>query len=308
MRSLSSLSNLSSHDFHSILDFSFYFKQKINKNGYLPQAEQVLQHQKLISLFFENSTRTLLSFKNAIELLGGQVDQFNLDSSSLKKGESFEDTISTFKALRYKGVIIRTGDQSLVREMAEMDILPFINAGSSCHAHPSQALLDLMSLQENNCGKNICIIGDIKHSRVAKSLFRLLPVFGFKIHLYSPNKWLDKDCQDFTIIQNKNELKEMDVLYCLRIQKERQEKDNMDSNWYFENYGITQKDLLPHQWIMHPGPINRMLDIHPNILELPNCLINNQVENGIFARMGILQWIYYEKNEFYSQSSQSAYC
>lgn len=308
MRSLSSLSNLTSHDIHSILDFSFYFKQKINKNGYLPEAEQVLRHKKIISLFFENSTRTLLSFKNAIELLGGQVDQFNLDASSLKKGESFEDTIETFKALRYQGVIIRTGDENLVSELSEMKALPFINAGSSCIAHPSQALLDLFTLQENKCGKNICIIGDIKHSRVAKSLFRLLPKFDFNIHLYAPDEWIDEDCQGFTILKNKSELKEMDVLYCLRIQKERQQKYNMDSNWYFENYGIAKSDLSSHQWVMHPGPINRMLDLHSNVLDLPNCLINNQVENGIFARMGILQWIYYEKNEFHSLSSQSAYC
>lgn len=259
---------------------------------------------KLITtLFFEPSTRTLNSFLIAAKRLNALTLSPNLSHSALCKGESLEDTIHTLEAMGTDCFIIRHSDDNLinhVRNIVNKDT-SIINAGSGITEHPSQALLDLMTIQQHYPVLNsikVAIIGDIKHSRVVGSLLPLLTTMGVRhISCIGPHEWLSTAINHDNITYSSDietGLKDADVIMTLRIQKERLSKtEQLDENLYSHQFCLTPDRLKlanPQAIVMHPGPMNQHTEIHPAVATSKQSVILSQVKNGVAMRMALIDY------------------
>lgn len=248
------------------------------------------------NLFFEDSTRTKTSFDIAERKLGLQVVPFDVTSSSVNKGESLYDTVKTLQSLGVNLLVIRHKQDQFYKELKEID-LPIINGGDGKGNHPSQTLLDLMTIHQEFGkfkGLKIGIVGDVKHSRVANSNAVALRKLGAKVYFSGPEKWFDEGAIiNGTYLSIDDLIKEVDVLMLLRIQHERHdEKMKISLTNYHKKFGLTlerEKTMKENAIIMHPAPINRGVEIHDDLVESPRSRIFQQMKNGVFARMAILK-------------------
>ena len=248
------------------------------------------------NLFFEDSTRTKTSFDIAERKLGLQVVPFDVTSSSVNKGESLYDTVKTLQSLGVNLLVIRHKQDQFYKELKEID-LPIINGGDGTGNHPSQTLLDLMTIHQEFGkfkGLKIGIVGDVKHSRVANSNAVALRKLGAKVYFSGPEKWFDEGAIiNGTYLSIDDLVKEVDVLMLLRIQHERHdEKMKISLNNYHKKFGLTlerEKTMKENAIIMHPAPINRGVEIHDDLVESPRSRIFQQMRNGVFERMAILK-------------------
>ena len=249
------------------------------------------------NLFFENSTRTKISFEVAERKRGLNVIPFDVSQSSVNKGESLYDTIKTLQSIGINLAVIRHPQNEYYNQLKNIDI-SIINGGDGTGEHPSQTILDLMTIQQEfGSFENlkVAIVGDIKHSRVANSTSTALKKLGAEIYFSGPREWCNKN--DLSQQGNFKELdqiiSEIDVLMLLRIQHERHDNQKSFSmKNYLQQYGLTkerEQKMKKSAIIMHPAPINRDVEIDSNLVECPRSRIFKQMENGVFARMAILK-------------------
>ena len=254
----------------------------------------------LVTLFFENSTRTRSSFEIAAKRLGITMVHLDPSKSSTKKGESLEDTFENLAAMEPDGVIIRHEYNNTPKKLADKELTPIINAGAGNNAHPTQALLDCFTLMEHFDvqtpqelkGKRIAIVGDIISSRVAASGIRLFTRLGLEVVLLAPKPFMpDNDLPQYEKLEDV--IDNIDIIMSLRAQLERHKAPIFeDYNEYAKEYCIT-KELMGERNILllHPGPVMRNIDISDEMLEDARCKVLEQVKNGVYVRMAILKLI-----------------
>ena len=248
------------------------------------------------NLFFEDSTRTKISFEMAERKLGLSVIPFDTSQSSVNKGESLYDTVKTLESIGLNLLVIRHGQNQYYDELKNIKI-PIINAGDGTGNHPSQTMLDLMTIkQEFGSFKDlkIAIAGDVKHSRVANSVCDILRKLGSKVYFSGPREWFDEgSLMNGTYREIDGLIPEIDVLMLLRIQHERHhQKTKYSPEEYLRKYGLTkerEQKMKPSAIIMHPAPVNRNVEIDSDLVECSRSRIFKQMENGVFARMAILK-------------------
>jgi aspartate carbamoyltransferase catalytic subunit len=263
-----------------------------NRTGAAAQAP--LAGRIIFNLFYENSTRTLMSFSVAAHRLGAQVVTLPVEQSSAKKGETLDDTARTLNAMRPDALVIRHFENEAPARMARIMDCPVINAGDGTNEHPTQALLDALTIRSHFGrieGLKVAICGDIKHSRVARSNARLLPRLGAEVRLAGPPALLPTDFEGTGDIDAA--IEGADVVMMLRVQRERLEADLGDApGEYLARYGLTAERLkrtAPDAVVMHPGPMNRGVEIDSAVADDPQrSLIPLQVEMGVAARMACL--------------------
>ena len=263
------------------------------------QSSNILEGKLIVTLFFENSTRTRSSFEIAAKRLGAQVVNLEVQTSSTKKGETVEDTVANLNAMKPDAIIIRHSDCGLPASLKEYVDCPILNAGDGKNAHPTQALLDLFTIMEHFDfdikSKTIGIVGDIKNSRVASSNLELLPRFGLTPILVAPKIFKIKSKYK-TTTNLKKVINKLDIVMSLRVQHERhnrsvlpQELENSRQE-YAKKYCITKKLLKDRDiLVLHPGPVNRNIDISDEVLEDKRCKVLTQVRNGVAIRMAVLK-------------------
>lgn len=282
------ITDLSIEKINSLLDSADEFA-----NGKIQRATQDVF---VANLFFEDSTRTKTSFDIAQRKLGLQVVPFDITTSSLNKGESLYDTVKTLKSLGIDLAVVRHSKDKFYEELKSID-LPVINGGDGTGNHPSQNLLDLMTIRQefgHFKGLKIGIVGDVKHSRVANSNAEALRKMGAKVYFSGPEKWFDEGTIiNGTYLSIDDLVKEVDVLMLLRIQHERHgEKMKISLESYHRKFGLTvdrEKMMKEKAIIMHPAPINRGVEIANSLVECGRSRIFKQMQNGVFARMAILK-------------------
>jgi aspartate carbamoyltransferase catalytic subunit len=259
--------------------------------------KMIIDNEVFVSnLFFEDSTRTKTSFEVAERKLGLTVIPFDVNQSSVNKGETLYDTIKTMKAIGINLAVIRHKKDRYFDELQDVDI-PIINAGDGTGNHPSQSMLDLMTIKQDFQkfeGLHVAIVGDLKHSRVAHSNAEALQKLGAKVSFSGPKEWFDTESINSGVFQELDDLIEtVDVLMLLRIQHERHDhKTKMTAEEYLNKYGLTaqrEKRMKSHAIIMHPAPVNRGVEIDSSLVECSRSRIFKQMENGVYARMAILK-------------------
>jgi len=248
----------------------------------------------VFNVFYENSTRTAMSFATAAHRLGASAIPLSVEHSSVKKGESLEDTARTLNAMHPDVLVIRHRDNGAPGIVAEIMDAPVINAGDGTNEHPTQALLDAAAMQRRFGrleGLKVAICGDIRHSRVARSNARLLPRLGAEVRLAGPPELMPDDIPQLSVDEA---IDGADVVMMLRVQRERLDKDFGDAPGEFlKLYGLTAERLAraaPEAVVMHPGPMNRGVEIESGIADDPQrSLIALQVEMGVAVRMACLE-------------------
>ncbi|WP_449387730.1 aspartate carbamoyltransferase catalytic subunit [Chryseobacterium lineare] len=248
------------------------------------------------NLFFEDSTRTKTSFDIAERKLGLQVVPFDASNSSVNKGESLYDTVKTIESLGVNLVVIRDKKDRYFDDLKNIRI-PVINGGDGTGNHPSQCMLDLMTIYQEFGkfeGLKVGIVGDVKHSRVANSSAEALRRLGAKVYFSGPEQWFDEGALiNGTYLSVDEMIHEVDVLMLLRIQHERHDsKMSFSATEYHRKYGLTkerEKTMKKEAIIMHPAPINRGVEIDSDLVECQRSRIFRQMQNGVFARMAILK-------------------
>ena len=282
---------LKAEDITDILDLSEHY---VVQNRRKSQTQALLKGLVLFNLFLENSTRTRLSFELAAKRLGADVINMSAEGSSIQKGETLLDTLKTVNAMRPDIAVIRAKAEGSAQSAADILDCPVMNAGDGTNEHPTQALLDALTLRRHFGrleGLKIAICGDIKHSRVAHSNLDLLKKMGADVALAGPAELMPAD-QD-NVFPLSQALQEADAIMVLRIQKERLTQNlSFTEEQYFKEYGLTQDRLKlakPSAVVLHPGPMNRGVEIDPVIADdLSRSLITVQVEMGVAVRMACL--------------------
>ena len=289
------LENFPKEDIQNIIDTAFNFREVLDRPI---KKVPSLQGVTIVNLFFENSTRTRLSFELAQKRLSADTVNFSASSSSLKKGESFKDTAQNIEAMKIDAVVMRHPTPGSPKHLTEFIDAKVINAGDGTHEHPTQAILDMMSLQER-FGKiknlNVAIIGDIEHSRVARSNIYGLVTMGANVTICGPPNLIPDYFSDFGINVNYDidEVMEWaDAVNVLRIQRERMGVGLIPSDReYRALFGVTEERLARRNnelVIMHPGPMNRGVEIDDRVADSDQAIILDQVINGVASRMSIL--------------------
>ncbi|WP_378104014.1 aspartate carbamoyltransferase catalytic subunit [Chryseobacterium sp. sg2396] len=248
------------------------------------------------NLFFEDSTRTKTSFDIAERKLGLQVVPFDASNSSVNKGESLYDTVKTIESLGVNLVVIRDKKDRYFDELKNVKI-PVINGGDGTGNHPSQCMLDLMTIYQEFGkfeGLKVGIVGDVKHSRVANSNAEALRRLGAKVYFSGPEQWFDEGALiNGTYLSVDELIHEVDVLMLLRIQHERHDsKMSFSASEYHKKYGLTkerERAMKKEAIIMHPAPINRGVEIDTDLVECERSRVFRQMQNGVFARMAIIK-------------------
>ncbi len=253
-----------------------------------------LRGRTIVNLFYEASTRTLSSFELAAKRLSADVVSVKSAGSSVDKGESLKDTVATLSAYDPAAIVIRSphaGAAGLVARWTEASV---INAGDGKHEHPTQALLDVFTLRQRLDsfeGSNIWIVGDVLHSRVARSCLLAFRKMGAKVTLCGPPTLIPRGIEALgcEVSYDLDRLGEADVVYALRMQRERMSESFVPSlREYATRYQIDSRRLGPRQLLMHPGPVNRGVELSPEVIDSPQSLITAQVESGLVVRMAIL--------------------
>ena len=292
MNKISTVDNLDKDLLISLFDSA----QNI-KNSW-PNLEQIGQGKTVCLLFWEPSTRTKLSFEHAAKSLGFKVLDFSPASSSIKKGETLEDTIKTLLALKVDGFIIRHPEDKISLKIEKLlpDNIFFINAGDGSYAHPSQALLDVYTMKEKceDFSKlKVAAIGDIKHCRIIGSQMTLLNRLGCTdIQFYGPKELLDDNLSPSFSEITDGCMEDRDILYVIRVKHERlKDNENINMEAFKSTYQINESFIEKTKFtgsIMHPGPINIDLEISDAIATSEKSLISTQVENGLYIRAALL--------------------
>ena len=293
---LLSMDQLSAEDITTILDTAESLRQvtarPIKK---LP----TLRGRTVCNLFYEASTRTRISFELAAKRLSADVINFSADSkSSVAKGESFKDTAWTLEAMGVDAIIVRHGSSGAPHQLSQWVKASVINAGDGSHEHPTQALLDLYSIREHFKdfdGLKVAIVGDIISSRVARSNVKGLVTMGAEVVLVGPPTLVPREASEWgvTITSDLDDvLPNVDICYLLRVQKERQSEQLFPSlREYASLWGLDSRRLAmmrPESLVMHPGPMNRGVEISAEVSESPRSIILDQVSNGLAVRMSLL--------------------
>ena len=261
-----------------------------------------LKGKLIVNLFFEASTRTRTSFEIAAKRLGADTVSITASGSSVSKGESLVDTLNTLAAMRPNAIVMRHAASGAPHFLARHLAIPIINAGDGTHEHPTQALLDALTILDRRPaleGLRVAIIGDIAHSRVARSNVHLLSKFGVDIVLCGPATVLPAElariAPGVTLTTDIREaIQGADVIMMLRVQLERQHDAPLSAGEYFQFYGLRLEHLAlakPDAIVMHPGPINRGRELASEVADFQRSVILNQVENGVAIRMAVLERI-----------------
>lgn len=285
LKGLLTLKDLSVEQIKNLIDYSLLLKKgsRISYCG-----------KKFVTLFFENSTRTHYSFIMALKNLGIDVIDCNTSVSSIQKGESLYDTIKTFEAIGADGVVIRHSKDEYFKELEGINI-PIFNGGDGKSNHPTQSLLDLMTIYEEYGhfdGLKCCIIGDISHSRVAHTNIEVMERLGMEVYISGPEEYNDGSAKymDFD-----EAIKTCDVIMLLRVQFERHtENMKISKDEYHKKYGLTMervKNMKETAIITHPAPFNRGLEIADEVVECEKSRIYKQMKNGVFVRMAAISMV-----------------
>ena len=256
-----------------------------------------LEKQTFVAnLFFEPSTRTRFSFEVAEKRLGADILQLDEMTSSVQKGESLYDTVKTLQSIGANAVVIRHPRDEYFKELINGIHIPIINAGDGCGHHPTQSLLDLLTIKQEFArfqDLNVLIVGDIRHSRVARSNAEVLTRLGANVRFSAPLEWQDDTNPNGEYVDLDKGIREADVVMLLRIQHERHESSmGLTKEEYHEQYGLTimrSKNMKKGSIVMHPAPINRGVEIASELVEAQNSRIFKQMENGVFVRMAVLK-------------------
>ena len=275
-------------------------KTYIDKNRQADKKHAILKGRTLINLFFENSTRTRTSFELAGKRLGMDVINMSVASSSVKKGETLIDTAMTLNAMHPDFISMRHPESGAVHLLAKKVNCSVINAGDGCHEHPTQALLDALAILQHRGkieGLTVAICGDILHSRVARSNIQLLKLLGAKVRIIAPPTLMPAAPQSFGVEvfhDMRKGLQGVDIIMMLRLQMERMESNFVPSvREYFHFYGLDREKLSfakPDALIMHPGPINRGVEIDTQLADdIHRSIILDQVEMGVAVRQAVLE-------------------
>ncbi|MDV2685360.1 aspartate carbamoyltransferase catalytic subunit [Alkalihalophilus lindianensis] len=248
------------------------------------------------NLFFEPSTRTKMSFEVAERKLGLEVLAFDGETSSVQKGETLYDTAKTLESIGAKALVIRHPKSKYYEELEDRLTIPIINAGDGCGQHPSQSLLDLLTIKQEFGtfkGVRVVICGDLRHSRVARSNAEILTRLGAKVLISGPMEWMEGFSDMYPYVSMDTAVERADVIMLLRIQNERHEGGPMSSGeLYHLQHGLTiarEANMQRHSIIMHPAPVNRGVEIASELVECRRSRIFKQMENGVFIRMAILK-------------------
>jgi len=289
------LEHYPAEDIVSIIDTAFSFREVLDRPI---KKVPSLQGQTIVNLFFEDSTRTRISFELALKRLSADTVNFSASSSSLKKGESFKDTVQNIEAMKIDAVVMRHPDPGASLLLTKYVDAVVINAGDGTHEHPTQAILDMTSLQERFGkvkGLRIGIIGDIMYSRVARSNIYGLKKLGAEVILCGPTTLIPPhiDSLGVRVTHDLDEVLDWaDAIIVLRIQLERMDRGLFPSVREYRNlFGITSERLKKHKKeivIMHPGPMNRGIEIDSSVADSKEAIILDQVLNGVASRMAIL--------------------
>jgi aspartate carbamoyltransferase catalytic subunit len=254
-----------------------------------------LRGRTVVNLFYESSTRTSSSFELAAKRLSADVVSVKAIGSSVDKGESLKDTIATLSAYGPEAIVIRAPHAGAANLVTGWTDAAVINAGDGKHEHPSQALLDVYTIQQRLGaldGKKIWIVGDVLHSRVARSCTMGFQLMGAAVTVCGPPTLIPRDCDralGCEVAHDLSDLGEADVVYALRMQRERMAESFVPSiREYAARYQIDARRLGPRQLLMHPGPVNRGIELSPEVIDGPSSLITAQVESGLVVRMAIL--------------------
>jgi len=294
-RHLLGLQGVPREDIQLILDTATTFREVLERPI---KKVPTLQGKTVVNLFYENSTRTRISFELAEKRLSADSVNFSVATSSVSKGETLKDTMKNIEAMKVDMVVVRhsvAGTPIFLTKVCDANI---INAGDGAHEHPTQALLDMYSIRERMGrleGLKVCIVGDIAHSRVALSNIFGLRTMGAEVSVCGPSTMIPKNIEDLgvkVIYDIDKAIQENDVLNVLRIQLERKAREYFPSiREYAKYFGITEerlekngKDIL----IMHPGPINRGVELSSEVADGLNQIILKQVTNGVAIRMAVL--------------------
>ena len=290
------IASLTREEVDLLLDQATPFKELFTRSV---KKVPALKGKSVLMLFYEPSTRTLSSFEVAAKRLSADVIDLDVPHSSVTKGETVKDTVDTLQAMRADYIVVRHKMSGLPQAIARQTRASVINAGDGAHAHPTQALLDAFTLREvfpNLSGRKVLIAGDILHSRVARSTSRLLLKLGVEVGFLGPGSLLPRSGPErirrFTDFDEALRWKP-DTVYLLRVQMERQDAQYFPGvQEYHRVYGITSERLDRIRgegvYVMHPGPVNRGVELCHEVMDYERSLINQQVENGIAARMAVL--------------------
>ncbi len=261
---------------------------------------EILRGRSVVNLFFEASTRTRTSFEIAAKRLGAETVSITASASSVSKGESLVDTLNTLGAMRPDAIVMRHAASGAPHFLSRYLPIPIVNAGDGTHEHPTQALLDARTILDRRGtleGLRVAIIGDIAHSRVARSNIFLLSKFGVQVVLCGPASLLPKEMGQIApgvelTCDMETAIRAADVIMMLRVQLERQHSAAFPASEYFQFFGLRPEHVelaKPEVMVMHPGPINRGREISSEVADSQRSAILNQVENGIAVRMAVLE-------------------
>lgn len=284
--------DLNNNDLKLIFDKTDEFVKHGNYSAF-----EDLKNVPLALAFFENSTRTKLSFELAAKRLGAFTLSFDYVTSSLSKGETNLDTIRTMEAMGVKIFVIRHKEDNIVEELQANSNNIIVNAGDGETDHPTQGLLDSYTLHKHFGslkGLKLCIVGDLSHSRVARSNIAILKKQGVDVSVSAPDMFLPKDnlIDNMNVYSNIDEaIENSDVIMLLRVQRERMKGEFLSSSdEYHSKFGMNLKryQRKPELIIMHPGPVNYGVELDMDVIRFPNCLIQTQVKYGVYIRMAVL--------------------
>ncbi|EKU50399.1 aspartate carbamoyltransferase catalytic subunit [Staphylococcus massiliensis] len=285
MDNLVSMEHLSKDEIFSLIETAIEFKQATNYPN--------LSNKYIANLFFENSTRTKCSFEMAEKKLGMNVIHFETSTSSVSKGESLYDTCKTLESIGANALVIRHSDNAYYEQLDGLNI-PVINGGDGSGQHPTQSLLDLMTIYEEFGtfeGLNVLICGDIVNSRVARSNYHSLEKLGADVMFSSPDVWKD-DTMKAPYVDIDAHIDQVDIVMLLRVQHERhQDAGSFGKEAYHQGFGLTKErynKMKEHAIIMHPAPVNRGVEIDTELVESDKARIFKQMENGVYLRMSVL--------------------
>ncbi len=290
-RSLLSIEDLARADIERILDRAESFAEV---SGRAIKKVPALRGRTVLNLFYEASTRTSSSFELAAKRLSADTVSVSVQGSSVEKGESLKDTIRTLSAYDPALVVIRSPWAGAAELVAGWTPAGVVNAGDGKREHPTQALLDLYTLWRRVGrldGLRVWIVGDVLHSRVARSNILAFARMGCEVTVAGPPTLIPREIESLgcRVRSSLDELGEADVVYALRMQRERMEGAFVPSlREYAERYQIDARRLQPHQILMHPGPVNRGVELSAEVIDSPQALISQQVESGVVVRMAVL--------------------
>ncbi|MEM7288076.1 MAG: aspartate carbamoyltransferase catalytic subunit [Actinomycetota bacterium] len=295
-RHLISVDDLGADGLTELLDLSDHFLEVSSRR--IPKVP-ALRGKTIAWLFWEDSTRTRLSFETAAKRLSADTLNFSVSSSSVKKGESLRDTVETISAMGVDGIVVRHGSAGVPIQITQWTDAAIVNAGDGWHEHPTQALLDCYTIRRHLGGLDglkVTMVGDIKHSRVARSNVKAFTALGAEVTLVAPTTLLPPSLDTWPVKVTEDmddACAAADVVYLLRMQLERQDEAALVPTLreYTARFGLTSaraRSLRPETMVMHPGPMNRGVEVAGDVPDLENAVITDQVGNGVVTRMAVL--------------------